>query len=280
MLPGKLAFVTGAGGGIGRAICRVMAREGATVVAADLNINNVQTTVDELTGEGHKSYQLDVSNAESVTNVLKQVFTDYSAPPTVVVNAAGITRDNFMLKMSVQDFESVFNVNVKVIEQYKEINVLNSIFYVYLPIELVEKHLPGSIVNIGSIVAQRGNIGQSNYSASKAAVEVFSKTVALEMAKLVQLKFLMSTMILNYIHSEQITDTFSRYNIRCNTVLPGFTTTPMTDMIPENIREHFKSVIPLKRFANSEEIAEVVTFLASEKSSYVTGTSIAVSGGY
>ncbi|XP_016658848.1 estradiol 17-beta-dehydrogenase 8-like isoform X3 [Acyrthosiphon pisum] len=253
MLPGKLAFVTGAGGGIGRAICRVMAREGATVVAADLNINNVQTTVDELTGEGHKSYQLDVSNAESVTNVLKQVFTDYSAPPTVVVNAAGITRDNFMLKMSVQDFESVFNVNVKVIEQYKEINVLNSIFYVYLPIELVEKHLPGSIVNIGSIVAQRGNIGQSNYSASKAAVEVFSKTVALEMAK---------------------------YNIRCNTVLPGFTTTPMTDMIPENIREHFKSVIPLKRFANSEEIAEVVTFLASEKSSYVTGTSIAVSGGY
>ncbi|NP_001191930.1 estradiol 17-beta-dehydrogenase 8-like [Acyrthosiphon pisum] len=243
MLPGKLAFVTGAGGGIGRAICRVMAREGATVVAADLNINNVQTTVDELTGEGHKSYQLDVSNAESVTNVLKQVFTDYSAPPTVVVNAAGITRDNFMLKMSVQDFESVFNVNVK------------GTFLITQTIcrELVEKHLPGSIVNIGSIVAQRGNIGQSNYSASKAAVEVFSKTVALEMAK---------------------------YNIRCNTVLPGFTTTPMTDMIPENIREHFKSVIPLKRFANSEEIAEVVTFLASEKSSYVTGTSIAVSGGY
>lgn len=243
MLPGKLAFVTGAGGGIGRAICRVMAREGATVVAADLNINNVQTTVDELTGEGHKSYQLDVSNAESVTNVLKQVFTDYSAPPTVVVNAAGITRDNFMLKMSVQDFESVFNVNVK------------GTFLITQTIcrELVEKHLPGSIVNIGSIVAQRGNIGQCNYSASKAAVEVFSKTVALEMAK---------------------------YNIRCNTVLPGFTTTPMTDMIPENIREHFKSVIPLKRFANSEEIAEVVTFLASEKSSYVTGTSIAVSGGY
>ncbi|XP_060868730.1 estradiol 17-beta-dehydrogenase 8 [Metopolophium dirhodum] len=243
MLPGKLAFVTGAGGGIGRAICRVMAREGATVVAADLSINNVQTTVDELTGEGHKSYQLDVSDAESVTSVLKQVFTDYSAPPTVVVNAAGITRDNFMLKMSVQDFESVFNVNVK------------GTFLITQTIcrELVEKNLPGSIVNIGSIVAQRGNIGQCNYSASKAAVEVFSKTVALEMAK---------------------------YNIRCNTVLPGFTTTPMTDMIPENIREHFKSVIPLKRFANSEEIAEVVTFLASEKSSYVTGTSIAVSGGY
>jgi 17beta-estradiol 17-dehydrogenase/3alpha(17beta)-hydroxysteroid dehydrogenase (NAD+) len=243
MLPGKLAFVTGAGGGIGRAICRVMAREGATVVAADLNLNNVQTTVDNLTGKGHKSYQLDVSDAESVTSVLKQVFTDYSAPPTVVVNAAGITRDNFMLKMSVQDFESVFNINVK------------GTFLITQTIcrELVEKNLPGSIVNIGSIVAQRGNIGQCNYSASKAAVEVFSKTVALEMAK---------------------------YNIRCNTVLPGFTITPMTDMIPENIREHFKSVIPLKRFANSEEIAEVVTFLASEKSSYVTGTSIAVSGGY
>lgn len=243
MLPGKLAFVTGAGGGIGRAICRVMAREGATVVAADLNINNVQTTVEELTGEGHKSYQLDVSDVESVTSVLKQVFTDYSAPPTVVVNAAGITRDNFMLKMSVQDFESVFNVNVK------------GTFLITQTIckELVEKNLPGSIVNIGSIVAQRGNIGQCNYSASKAAVEVFSKTVALEMA---------------------------RHNIRCNTVLPGFTVTPMTDMIPENIKDHFKSIIPLKRFADSEEIAEVVTFLASEKSSYITGTSVAVSGGY
>ncbi|KAL5243785.1 hypothetical protein ACI65C_011195 [Semiaphis heraclei] len=175
MLPGKLAFVTGAGGGIGRAICRVMAREGATVVAADLNINNVQTTVEELTGEGHKSYQLDVSNAESVTSVLKQVFTDYSGPPTVVVNAAGITRDNFMLKMSEQDFDSVFNVNVK------------GTFLITQTIckELVEKNLPGSIVNIGSIVAQRGNIGQCNYSASKAAVEVFSKTIALEMAKFV-----------------------------------------------------------------------------------------------
>jgi len=243
MLPGKLAFVTGAGGGIGRAICRVMAREGATVVAADLNLKNVQTTVEELTGEGHKSYQLDVSDVESVTKTLKQVFTDYSAPPTVVVNAAGITRDNFMLKMSVQDFESVFNVNVK------------GTFLITQTIckELVEKNLPGSIVNIGSIVAQRGNKGQCNYSASKAAVEIFSKTVALEMA---------------------------RHNIRCNTVLPGFTVSPMTDMIPENIKEFFKTAIPMNRFADSEEIAEVVTFLASEKSSYITGTSIPVSGGY
>ncbi|XP_060842259.1 estradiol 17-beta-dehydrogenase 8 [Rhopalosiphum padi] len=243
MLPGKLAFVTGAGGGIGRAICRVMAREGATVVAADLNIKNVQTTVEELTGEGHKSYQLDVSDVESVTKVLKQVFTDYSAPPTVVVNAAGITRDNFMLKMSVQDFESVFNVNVK------------GTFLITQTIckELVEKNLSGSIVNIGSIVAQRGNKGQCNYSASKAAVEIFSKTVALEMA---------------------------RHNIRCNTVLPGFTVSPMTDMIPGNIKEFFKTAIPMNRFAESEEIAEVVTFLASEKSSYITGTSIPVSGGY
>ncbi|KAE9527668.1 hypothetical protein AGLY_012741 [Aphis glycines] len=243
MLPGKLALVTGAGGGIGRAICRVMAREGATVVATDLNIKNVQTTVEELTGEGHKSYQLDVSDVESVSSVFKQVFKDYSAPPTVVVNAAGITRDNFMLKMSLQDFESVFNVNVK------------GTFLVTQTIckALVEKNLSGSIVNIGSIVAQRGNKGQCNYSASKAAVELFSKTVALEMA---------------------------RHNIRCNTVLPGFTVSPMTDMIPENIKEIFKTAIPMNRFAEAEEIAEVVTFLASEKSSYITGTSIPVSGGY
>jgi 17beta-estradiol 17-dehydrogenase/3alpha(17beta)-hydroxysteroid dehydrogenase (NAD+) len=243
MLPGKLAFVTGAGGGIGRAICNVMAREGATILAADININNVQSTVAELKGEGHKSYQLDVSNVESVRNVFKQVFTDYPAPPTVVVNAAGITRDNFMLKMSVLDFEAVFDVNVK------------GTFLVTQTIckELVEKNLSGSIVNIGSIVSQRGNKGQCNYAASKAAVEVFSKSVALEMA---------------------------RHNIRCNIVLPGFTSTAMTDVIPDKVKEYFKSVIPLNRFANSEEIAEVVTFLVSDKSSYITGTSIPVSGGY
>lgn len=184
-----------------------------------------------------------MSDVESVSSVFKQVFKDYSVPPTVVVNAAGITRDNFMLKMSLQDFENVFNVNVK------------GTFLVTQTIckALVEKNLSGSIVNIGSIVAQRGNKGQCNYSASKAAVEVFSKTVALEMA---------------------------RHNIRCNTVLPGFTVSPMTDMIPENIKEMFKTAIPMNRFAEAEEIAEVVTFLASEKSSYITGTSIPVSGGY
>ncbi|XP_025418590.1 estradiol 17-beta-dehydrogenase 8 [Sipha flava] len=243
MLPGKLAFVTGAGGGIGRAICRLMAREGATIVAADVDIKNVQSTVAELAGDGHKSYCLDVSDAESVGTVMQQVFADYNGPPTVVVNAAGITRDNFLLKMSMQDFQSVFDVNVK------------GTFLVTQTIckELVNKNLPGSIVNIGSIVAQRGNIGQCNYSASKAAVEVFSKTVALEMA---------------------------RYNIRCNTVLPGFTITPMTDIVPDKVKDHFKSAIPLNRFADSAEIAETVIFLASEKSSYITGTSIAVSGGY
>jgi len=144
-----------------------------------------------------------VSNVESVSSVLKQVFTDYSAPPTVVVNAAGITRDNFLLKMSVQDFESVFDVNVKVGWKYKferptsffSLPVLKLVFpfvkkgtfLVTQTIcnELVEKKLPGSIVNIGSIVSQRGNKGQCNYAASKAAVEVFSKTVALEMARYV-----------------------------------------------------------------------------------------------
>lgn len=154
-------------------------------------------------GKGHKSCQLDVTDVESVNSVLKQVFSDYSAPPTVVVNAAGITRDNFMLKMSVQDFESVFNVNVKVRAGVIYKNTFEHNYFPFLVIvnialfhrkgtflvtqtickELVEKKLSGSIVNIGSIVAQRGNIGQCNYSASKAAVEVFSKTVALEMAR-------------------------------------------------------------------------------------------------
>ncbi|XP_050422505.1 estradiol 17-beta-dehydrogenase 8 [Adelges cooleyi] len=243
MLLGKLAFVTGAGGGIGRAVCRSMALEGAKVVAVDINLNNVQSTVSVLTDNDHQSYQLDVCDMESVNSVVQKVCSHYSSPPTIVVNAAGITRDNFLLKMSVQDFERVFDVNVK------------GTFLVTQTIckKLVESGLSGSIVNVGSIVSQRGNMGQCNYSASKAAVDVFSKTVALEMAK---------------------------YNIRCNTVLPGFTITPMTDLIPDKVKDYFKSAIPMGRFSDSNEIADVITFLASDKSSYMTGTSIPVSGGF
>jgi len=142
-----------------------------------------------------------VSNVESVRNVFKQVFTDYPAPPTVVVNAAGITRDNFMLKMSVLDFEAVFDVNVKVRHTLKcyvsfFFHTIIKSCYIYhkgtflvtqtICKELVEKNLSGSIVNIGSIVSQRGNKGQCNYAASKAAVEIFSKSVALEMARSVK----------------------------------------------------------------------------------------------
>ncbi|XP_050542221.1 (3R)-3-hydroxyacyl-CoA dehydrogenase isoform X2 [Daktulosphaira vitifoliae] len=220
MLLGKLAFITGAGGGIGKAICKQMALEGAKVVAADVNINQVQSTIEDLKGGEHRSYQLDICDTDSVNNVIQQICSHYLAPPTILVNAAGITRDNFLLKMSVQDFERVFEVNMK------------GTFVVTQAVckQLVEKNLSGSIVNIGSIVSQKGNIGQCNYSASKAAVEVFSKTVALEMAK---------------------------YNIRCNTVLPGFTITPMTDIVPEKVKNYFKSAVPLGRFAVSEAFIRV-----------------------
>uniref|UniRef100_A0A182VTU3 Ketoreductase domain-containing protein n=1 Tax=Anopheles minimus TaxID=112268 RepID=A0A182VTU3_9DIPT len=242
-LAGKLALVTGAGSGIGRATSKLLARDGAIVVAVDRNVQAAQETVSSLSATGdNAAYEMDVSSGDSIDTVLKAVVDRYKRPPTIVINSAGITRDNFLLKMPESDFDAVINVNLKgtwlVLQRFGR--------------AMIEHELAGSMVNVSSIVARTGNMGQSNYSPSKAGVEAMTKVVARE---------------------------FGRYNIRVNAIVPGFIHTPMTGTVPQKVKDMIIMQCALRRFGNPEEIGEVAAFLASDKSSYVNGTSIEVTGG-
>lgn len=242
-LAGRLALVTGAGSGIGRITSKLLSRDGAIVVAVDRNLQSVEETIQGLGKQNdNTAFEMDVSSSESIANVLNATVEKYKRPPTVVVNSAGITRDNFLLKMPESDFDAVINVNLKgtwlMLQQFGK--------------AMIDHQVGGSMVNVSSIVARSGNIGQSNYSPSKAGVEAMTKVVARE---------------------------FGRYNIRVNAVVPGFIKTPMTDSLPQKIKDMVMMQCALRRFGNPEEIAEVIAFLASDKSSYMNGTSVEVTGG-
>ncbi|XP_055549559.1 estradiol 17-beta-dehydrogenase 8 [Wyeomyia smithii] len=242
-LAGRLAFVTGAGSGIGRVTSKLLSRDGAIVVAVDRNLAAAEETVQSLGGkQDNAAYEMDVSSSASIDKVLKAVVEKYKKPPMIVVNSAGITRDNFLLKMPEADFDAVIDVNLKgtwlMLQHFGK--------------AMVEHEVCGSMVNVSSIVARNGNIGQSNYSPSKAGVEAMTKVVARE---------------------------FGRYNIRVNAVVPGFIKTPMTETLPQKVKDMVIMQCALRRFGNPEEIGEVIAFLASDKSSYVNGTSIEVTGG-
>nr|AEE62723.1 unknown [Dendroctonus ponderosae] len=242
---GRLAFITGAGSGIGRAASQCLAREGAIVIAADKNVENAKETVNLLPKDNkHTSLQLSVENKDSVKLALDTVIKAYLKPPSIIVNAAGITRDNFLNKLSEEDFSEVLDVNLKgtflILQTFANSIVENNV-------------QEASIINVGSIVAKYGNIGQANYCASKAGVELLTKVASRE---------------------------YSKKGIRVNTVLPGMISTPMTAAVPEKVKAKFLTQIPLGRFGTAEEIAEVILFLASCRSSYVTGTSIEVTGGF
>ncbi|KAJ8942671.1 hypothetical protein NQ314_009993 [Rhamnusium bicolor] len=246
-LTGRLAFVTGGGSGIGRATCEVLAREGASVVAADKSIRNVEDTINVITkysDQKHFALELDVGEFRSIKKALDRIIKEYTKPPTIIVNSAGITRDNFILKLSQEDFDEVLNVNLKGTFLVMQI-FANAI---------VEREINNaSIINIGSIVGKYGNLGQANYCASKAGVELMTKTASKELG---------------------------RNGIRVNAVLPGIISTPMVNAIPDKVKVKFLQMIPVGRFGKPEEIAEVITFLASDKSSYITGASIEITGGF
>merc|ERR1719285_1612733 len=215
VLTGRLALVTGGGRGIGRAVCQVLARENARVVVTDLNLDSCQETQASLRPDDHHAIAGDVSSKESVSDCFKQILDKYKRAPDIVVNSAGITKDGFLLRMK-------------------------------------EQKLAGSIVNIASIVGRTGNIGQANYTASKAGVIGFTKTAAKELGK---------------------------FGIRVNVILPGFIKTPMTDVVPDKVKEAFVSQIPLGEFGLPVDIAEVAAFLASSRSKYITAASLDVNGG-
>ncbi|XP_039252963.2 3-oxoacyl-[acyl-carrier-protein] reductase FabG-like [Styela clava] len=246
-LAGKVALVTGGGSGIGKAVCKVFANEGASVAVLDVNGDSILKTAESLSrnhGNTHCAIPLDVTSQDQVKNSIKTAEETLGKKGDVLVNSAGIIRDNLLLKLTESQFDDVLNVNLKgtflLAQEFAR--------------SLVEgdHKKPGSIINLSSIVGKTGNIGQTNYAASKAGVIGLTKTIALE---------------------------FGKYNVRCNAVLPGFILTPMTEGIPDLIIEKLEGSIPLKRRGNPEEVANVCLFLASNESSYVTGTCLEVAGG-
>ncbi|ULT99965.1 hypothetical protein L3Y34_000909 [Caenorhabditis briggsae] len=241
MLSSKLAIVTGGGSGIGQEICKKLAASGANLIVADLKKSAAENTAKLLTGSAHTAFEIDVSKLNDV-NRLKEFIQNWKTSPSVLVNCAGITKDSTLLKMSQEQLEDVMNVN------------LNSIFMMSQMVarESVKSKTPLSIVNVSSIVGKIGNFGQTNYAATKAGVIGFTKSAARELAT---------------------------KNVRVNAVLPGFIRTPMTEAMPPKVLESMVSMVPQRRLGEPEEIANAVLFLASDTSSYVTGTTLEVTGG-
>jgi NAD(P)-dependent dehydrogenase (short-subunit alcohol dehydrogenase family) len=241
LLLGKLAFVTGAGSGIGRAVAIRFAQEGATVIAADRNFQQAEETTKKL-GSTHMPIEVDVTNKDSVKSVLDEAINRYKRPPSTIVNCAGVTRDAFILKMEDSDFDLVLNVNLKG----------TYLVMKHAARRMIDYKLGGSMINISSVTARMGNMGQCNYAPSKAAVDCLSRVAAKE---------------------------FARYGIRVNTVVPGFINTPMTHTVPDKVKDMITANVALRRFGEPEEVSDTIAFLASDKSEYITGTSIEVSGG-
>jgi 3-oxoacyl-(acyl-carrier-protein) reductase len=242
-LKGKVALVTGAGRGIGRAIAIELARRGANV-ALDYrsDASHAATACAEIQQLGVEciTIQGDVSKKGEAQRIVKEVLDKWQRLD-ILVNNAGITRDRSMRKMTDDDWAEVINVN------------LNGTFYctsAALPAMINQRF--GRIINISSVVGQMGAFGQANYSASKGGIIAFTKTLALEMAK---------------------------FNITANAIAPGFTATEMVDAIPEEIAAQIKAKIPLGRFASVEEVAKAAGFLAAD-ADYITGQELNVNGGY
>lgn len=216
----------------------------------DVTLDNAEDTVKllkkdyaEPANRTFASFQTDVSRKEDVWRTMDRIMERFSRAPNIAVNAAGITIDRMLLQMQESDFDRVIDVNLK-----GTWLVTQSVARLMIDQDVAN----GSIVNISSVVGKMGNIGQTNYAASKAGVVAMTKSAAQELAK---------------------------HKIRCNVIVPGFVISPMTATIPEKIKERFIQLIPSRRFGEPHEVAEAITFLASDKSSYMTGSTIEVTGG-
>lgn len=241
-LDGKIALVTGAARGIGQAIALKLASEGADLVVCDLQKEWLDDTVAKIRALGRKAegFAVNVAEAADVQKAVDAI-VESMGRIDILVNNAGITKDTFLARMSEADWNAVLSVN------------LTGTFLMTKAVSRpMMKQRGGTIVNVASIIGLIGNAGQCNYAASKAGVIALTKSVAKELA--------------------------SR-NIRANAVAPGFIKTKMTDALPEEIRKKMLEAIPLARFGEPEDVADVVLFLASDASSYVTGQVISICGG-
>lgn len=243
LLENKIAVVTGAGRGIGRGIALALAREGAMVVVnyngSKERAEEVVRTIEEAGGKA-AAIQCNISDFEAAKGFFANVVKEYDKID-ILVNNAGITKDNLMMKMSEEEFQSVIQTNLA--------GTFHGVKFVTRP---MMKQRQGRIINIASVSGVIGNMGQANYSASKAGVIGLTKAAAKELA--------------------------SR-NITVNAVAPGFVATEMTDVLSDSVKEAAVATIPLGRFGEVEDIAETVVFLASDKAKYITGQVICVDGG-
>jgi len=243
LLQGKVALITGAARGIGKAIALKYAAEGADIAFTDLVINEVaEETVTQLESFGVrvKAYASNAADFEATQEVVAQVLADFGRI-NILVNNAGITKDGLVMRMSEQQWDAVIAVNMK-----SAFNFLHAV------VPVMARQRSGSIINMASIAGQTGNPGQVNYAASKAGLIAMAKSVAKEMGP---------------------------RGIRANAIAPGYVLSEMTEALPQAVKDEFIKLIPLGRGASVDEIASVALFLASDLASYVTGQVIAVNGG-
>ena len=241
-LEGRVAIVTGAAQGIGRAIAETLAEAGADIVVADLDPTRSKETVAAVEKAGRKALniQVNVADANDTKAMAEQILKDWGKID-ILVNNAGITRDGLLLRMKEEDWNVVLQVN------------LNGTFHCTKAVlQPMTKQRYGRIVNIASIVGAMGNVGQANYAASKAAVIGFTKTVARE---------------------------YASRNVTVNAVAPGFIDTAMTQGLAAEVKEALQKQIPLARLGTPADIANAVRFLVSEDASYITGHVLHVNGG-
>ena len=243
LLEGKTAIITGASKGIGKGIAEVFADHGANVAFTYLSsVEAAEAFEKELASKGVKvkGYRSDASEFDAAEELAKQVLEDFGSID-ILINNAGVTRDNLLMRMTEEDFDKVIKINLKSV-----FNLTKAVQRTML------KQRKGSIINISSVVGVKGNAGQANYAASKAGMIGFTKSVALELG--------------------------SR-NIRCNAIAPGFIETEMTDKLDEKTVQGWRDSIPLKRGGSPEDVANSCLFLASDLSAYVTGQVLNVDGG-
>ena len=243
LLEGKVAIITGASRGIGSGIAKVFAEQGSNVAFTySSSVESAMALENELNALGVKAkgYQSNAADFNEAQKLVDDVIAEFGTVD-VLINNAGITKDNLLMRMSEEDFDKVIDINLKSV-----FNMTKAVQKIML------KNRKGSIVNMSSVVGVKGNAGQANYAASKAGMNGFTKSIALELG--------------------------SR-NIRCNAIAPGFIETEMTAKLNEDVVKGWRETIPLKRGGTPEDVANVCVFLASDMSAYVTGQVINVDGG-
>jgi 3-oxoacyl-[acyl-carrier protein] reductase len=241
-LEGKVALVTGAAQGIGKAVVLLLARNGADIVVSDINLEKAGETAREIEATGRRAMpiKVDVANSGDVERMVQTILEQFGQID-ILINNAGIARDKLILRMTEEDWDAVLDINLK-----GTFNCTKAV------VKHMSKQRSGKIVNIASVVGEMGNAGQANYSASKAGVIGFTKTIARE---------------------------FAQRGINVNAIAPGYIQTPMTEALPEKAKDELKRMIPMERLGQPEDVAGAVLFLVSEAASYITGHVLNVNGG-